>query len=355
MCTAIHLGGAYPTLGRTLDYEYTYGEEVVLLARRYPLEKIGVPEIPKHKIHYAILGMAHLADGVPLYYDALNEHGLAIAGLNFVGNASYSPPTQQAVECPPHALIPTLLAHAKSVDEALSLLASMTLVHRAFREEYPVAELHFLLADPSRSVVIEPMSDGVHVYENPTGVLTNNPPFPCQLASVSQYSHLSPYEPNLSEKARASSATSHIFQSICKEFVAFPPISAYTKGLGCVGLPGDYTSSSRFIRAARLSSFSTAATSEHDAIGQLFHLLDTVSLPRGSVRSDAGMDLTQYTSCMTLNIPSYTYTTATNRRPCRVCLSDFDLSGDTLLRFPLRQEEDILTESNPIAHSTSGA
>lgn len=336
MCTAIRLGGAHPVFGRTLDYEFTYGEEVVLTPRGYPLGPLGVPSLCsalQNPRHYAILGMAHLADGIPLYYDAVNEHGLAIAGLNFVGNAAYAAPTGKDTDCPIHALIPTLLAYAKTVDEALSLIKRLTLVSRPFRDDYPIAELHFILADQECCAVIEPMDDGLHVYENTAHVLTNNPPFPTQLASLLQYERLSPLD---------APDTPNFYKSCCASI----PFNTYTKGRGAMGLPGDFTSTSRFIRAALCRAWSTQAKTEDDALCSLFHLLDTVSIPEGIVRTEAGCDVTQYACGMTLRCPSYTYTTRTNRRLCRIRLSDFPLDGTEPITFALHREQDILKEQS---------
>ena len=79
MCTAATYQTRDFYMGRTLDYEFSYGEEIVITPRRFPiaLRHGGVMDT-----HYAIIGTAHVADGFPLYYDAVNEKGLGMAGLN---------------------------------------------------------------------------------------------------------------------------------------------------------------------------------------------------------------------------------------------------------------------------------
>ena len=72
--------------GRTLDYEFSYGEEIAVTPRNYPFHFRHTENLEKH---YAIIGMAHMAGDYPLYYDAVNEKGVGMAGLNFVGNAYY--------------------------------------------------------------------------------------------------------------------------------------------------------------------------------------------------------------------------------------------------------------------------
>ena len=86
MCTAISYKAKDFYFGRTLDYECSYGEEVVITPRHYQFSYSHMGECTTH---YAMIGMAHVAEEYPLYYEAVNEKGLGMAGLNFVGNACY--------------------------------------------------------------------------------------------------------------------------------------------------------------------------------------------------------------------------------------------------------------------------
>ena len=87
MCTAATYKSKDFYFGRTLDYEYSYGDQIVITPRNYVFNFRHVDDM---KNHYAIIGMAHVAEDYPLYYDAMNEKGVAMAGLNFVGNAVYA-------------------------------------------------------------------------------------------------------------------------------------------------------------------------------------------------------------------------------------------------------------------------
>ena len=86
MCTAATYKTQDFYFGRTLDYEFSYGDEITVTPRNYPFHFRHMSEVVSH---YAMIGMAHVAGDYPLYYDAVNEKGLAMAGLNFVGNAVY--------------------------------------------------------------------------------------------------------------------------------------------------------------------------------------------------------------------------------------------------------------------------
>ncbi|MGN1235792.1 MAG: linear amide C-N hydrolase, partial [Christensenellaceae bacterium] len=174
MCTAATWKTKHFYIGRTLDYEMSYGDEVTISPRRYPFRfrHMGLMEE-----HYALIGMAHVAGGYPLYYDAINEKGLGMAGLNFVGNAVYSSCREDKENVAQFEFIPWVLGQCASVREARALLSRMNLVGTPFSEQLPAAQLHWLIADENEAVTVECVADGMKIYDNPAGVLTNNPPF----------------------------------------------------------------------------------------------------------------------------------------------------------------------------------
>ena len=190
MCTSI----ALPELGlfgRNLDLEYHFGERVVVSPRgcRFPLNLEAGPDRG-----YAVVGTASVADGVPLWAEAANEKGLYIAGLYFPGNAVYhqEPSGQGRLPVAPYELIPLLLSRCATLAEARELLERVQLVARPFGPGYPLAPLHWQIAGPEGSLVAEPMEDGLHIYEDRVGVLTNNPPYPYQVMNLNNYRALSP-------------------------------------------------------------------------------------------------------------------------------------------------------------------
>ena len=228
MCTALtYLSGDF-YMGRTLDYERGYGEEVVVTPRAYPFAF-------RHEglcaQHYAIIGTACVADGYPLYYDAVNEKGLGMAGLNFVGNAAYAAPCAGKRNVAQFEFIPWLLGRCAGLAEARAALAKLNLVGTPFSAHFPAAQLHWLVADRTGALVVESMADGLHVYDCPEGVLTNNPPFPIQHFGLNRYMGLSPRQPE-------------------NRFSDQLELSAFSRGMGALGLPGDLSSGSRFVRAA---------------------------------------------------------------------------------------------------------
>ena len=324
MCTAAAFQTKDFYFGRTLDYECSYGECVTVTPRRYPF---SFRHMGRLDAHYAMIGMAHVADGYPLYYDAVNEAGLGMAGLNFVGNAQYAEVQEGKENVAQFELIPWILGRCATVREARARLDALNLVGTPFSEHYPAAQLHWLLADKDEAVVIESMADGLHVYDDPAGVLTNNPPFPQQLFSLNNYMNLSPKQPQ-------------------NTFSADLPLTTYSRGMGALGLPGDLSSASRFVRVAFTKSNARSGASELESVSQFFHILGSVDQQRGCCEvSDGKYEITLYTSCCNADKGIYYYTTYENHQITAVDMNRENLDGETLSRFPLVQGEQIRWEN----------
>ena len=161
MCTAATYCNGDFYFGRNLDYEFSYGEHVTIMPRNYPI-RLHSGALDRH---HAMIGMAHIQDDYPLYYDAVNEKGLCIAGLNFVGNAVYPPVTRGVASVAQYAFIPWLLGTCANIAEARSALARVVIDGTPFAPELPCAQLHWLVADRSGCIAVEATADGLHVYD----------------------------------------------------------------------------------------------------------------------------------------------------------------------------------------------
>ena len=319
MCTAITFPAPDFYFGRTLDYERSFGEEVTITPRSFPLP-FREKDTLKH--HYAIIGMASVQDGYPLYYDAVNEKGLAIAGLNFVGYADYKPSVPGKDNIAHFELIPWLLGQCASVTEARNLLSRVNITDTPFSETVPPARLHWIIADRQQAITLESVKDGIRIYDNPGGVLTNNPPFDEQMFQLNNYMHLSPEPPR-------------------NRFSGKLPLQPYSRGMGALGLPGDLSSQSRFVRAAFTKLNALSGTSEAENVGQFFHILDTVSQTKGCCHLGGGeYEATIYTACCNASKGIYYYTTYENRRITAVDMRRELLDGSDLSRHRLIREED---------------
>lgn len=324
MCTAITYQTDCFYFGRTLDYDMSYAEEIAITPRNCPLRFRSVGEVNRH---YAIIGMAYVPDKFPLYYDAVNEKGLCMAGLNFVGNAHYSEEIDGEFNLAQFELIPYLLATCSSVKQALDCLKAINLTNVPHRNVLPPAQLHWLLADKESSVTIEFMRDGLKIHSNPVGVLTNNPPFAEQLSNLTDYLHLSPYEP----------------KNTFSEKISLIP---YSRGMGAIGLPGDVSSKSRFVRAAFMKLNAVSDSAEAESVNAFFHILGTVSQPKGCCILENGRhEMTIYTSCCNADRGIYYYTTYENHSISAVDLFSENLEDSVIHRYPLAKEERILFQN----------
>lgn len=320
MCTAATYLTKDFYMGRTLDYEFSYGEEIAVMPRNYPIHFHYADVMEQH---YAMIGMAHMAGGYPLYYDAANEKGLGMAGLNFVGNAAYAEETKEKENVAQYEFIPWILSRCATVEEAKAALEKMNLTGIPFSDQLPSAQLHWIIADKNGCIVVESMKDGFHVYDNPAGVLTNNPPFPQQMFLLNQYRNLSPKQPE-------------------NQFSKELPLDMYSRGMGALGLPGDLSSTSRFARVAFTRLNSQSGDTEEESVSQFFHILGSVDQQRGCCEVAEGKyEITIYTSCCNTSKGIYYYTTYENPQITAVSMHAEDLEGMEVVSYPMLQKTEI--------------
>ena len=320
MCTAATYQTKGFYMGRTLDYEFSYGDEITITPRNYAFQFRHMGTVSSH---YAMIGMAHVAGNYPLYYDAMNEKGLGMAGLNFVGNAAFQEVDDNRDNVAQFEFIPWILCQCASLDEAKELLSRMHLVGTPFSPQLPTAQLHWLIADKTGSLTVECMADGLHIYDNPVGVLANNPPFDKQLFHLNDFMHLSPKQPE-------------------NTFSQDLNLQTYSRGMGALGLPGDLSSASRFVRVAFTKMNSRSGDSESESVSQFFHILGSVDQQRGCCEvADGKYEITLYTSCCSADTGIYYYTTYENHQISGVNMYRENLDGNTLARYPLINGEQI--------------
>jgi len=318
MCTAISFRGRY--FGRTLDHEKSFGEQIVITPPRFTLNFRKGKTLERH---YSILGVATVEDQYPLYFDAINEKGLGMAGLNFAGNARYFEPVAAKINLSPFEFIPWILSGCCTVSEAKKALVDINLVNIPFSSDLALSPLHWMIADQTESIVVESVNDGLKVYDNPIGVLTNNPPFHEQLFNLNNYMHLSPAQPE-------------------NKFLSEFKLEKYSRGMGGLGLPGDLSSMSRFVRATFVKNNSVC--NEQNELNQFFHILGSVSQVKGCVEvSKDEYEITKYTSCGDLKDGIYYYSTYDNSRITAVKLKYDDEYN--LLCYPFNNNMSVVYEN----------
>lgn len=321
MCTAAtYVSNGHHYFGRNLDYDFSYGEEVVIIPRNFPFNFREAGALPNH---YAIIGVAYVADHTPLLYDAINEKGLGIAGLNFVGNTVYNDHADGKDNVAQFEFLPWILGQCASVAEAKALLSKINFLNLNFNDQLPASELHWLIADSTECIVVESTHEGLKISDNPIGVLTNNPPFDKQLLQLSNYQHLSAKDPvnNLAPN------------------LSFP---IYSRGMGAIGLPGDLSSESRFVKAAFTKLNSLSSGDELSNVSQFFHILHSVDQQRGcDDLGDGKYEITIYSDCYNLQEGIFYYTSYDNHQITAVRLHQENLDSDQLIRYSFITTEQI--------------
>ena len=320
MCTAVTYQTKDFYFGRNLDMDYRYNEEITVTPRGYSFPLRNGMLL---KTKYAMIGMATVELDYPLYYEATNEKGLSLAGLNFPGNAIYLKSLEGKDNIAPFELIPWILGQCANLNQAMALLQNINIWGAPFSEKFPLSPLHWMLADKSGCAVLEPIAEGLQIHDDPVGILTNNPPFPFHIYNLTRYMQVTARQPE-------------------NRFCTALDMKPYSLGMGSIGLPGDMSSPSRFVRAAFTKLNSVSGSSEADSVGQFFHILGCVCQQRGLTCTDGNRyEYTQYSSCCNCDKGIYYYTTYGNSQITAVDMYREDLDGSRILRFPVIREQQI--------------
>ena len=205
-----------------------------------------------------------------------------------------------------------VLSQCKTVDEAKALLSDTNLVNIPFNDKMPVAPMHWIISDKEKSIVAEPLKEGLMIYDNPAEVLTNNPPFLMQYQGLNNYMSLSPYQPQ-------------------NTFSDAIDLKCFSNGMGAIGLPGDSSSPSRFVRAAYNLHNCTAPETAEETVNQFFHVLSSVEVVKGTVMAETGAHYSIYSSCIDADNCIYYYKTYENCNICKIELYGYDINGYDLI------------------------
>lgn len=323
MCTCITFKNNGFYFGRNLDLERSFGEQAVIVPRSFPLRL----QNQTLRDHPALIGTAHIADGTPLFAEAMNEHGLCAAGLYFPQNAAYRPPKRGKTNVASFELITWVLCRCQTAADAQEALQNVNITDRTFRPDMPSSPLHWMIADSALCLTVEQTADGLHVYENEFGVLTNNPPFPFQCENMRTHMALSPYAPE-------------------NRFAPALPLTPYGQGMGAFGLPGDASPPSRFVRAAFLKHNSVCGKDEESNVTQVFHILDGAAMCKGSVITpQGGLDHTVYSSCLSAGTGTFYCKTYDNSQITAIRLKEAAKAGSRLLTFAFEPKQQICFEN----------
>ncbi len=309
MCTCINVIANNTYFGRNLDLDYSFNEKIIITPRNYLINfKKSDPIIN----HYALIGIGTVINNYPLYADAINEKGLAFAGLNFPQNCKYQKFSKNKINIAPFELPLYILSQCKNVKEAISLLKNMNIINIPFSKEVALTPLHFMISDKKNSIVVESINNEFMIYKNEFNILTNNPPFPFHKNNIANYMQL-----------HNGFAFNNINENI--------DIQNYSFGQGAIGLPGDFSSSSRFIKVFFIKNFMKLTNNNENNINQFFKCLDSVSMIRGCVKTHLGYEYTRYTSCYNLNQSILYYKTYDNNLIKKIQLNKYKIDEKSLI------------------------
>lgn len=291
---------------------------------------------PERTARHAVVGMGIVVPGMgPLFYEGGNDAGLMGAQLYYRECAHYAPelqPGTKPLQAP--ALVTHVLSSFSNVREMVEALRrGWTLIDRPLLGATP--PLHWAFSDKTgASVVLEPDEDGLHVYRNPLGVLTNSPSYPWHRTNLLNYAGL---------RAQDYGAVR----------LSGDEIDSCFSGSGMQGLPGDFSSPSRFVRLCHLRAHTPLGANEAEGVGRLFHLLGSASFPLGAVEVgepgeplalEAGVvpwDYTIYSSVFCAESGRFYWTTYENARVQFVDMPTLAARGEAA-QFDLGRAPDFL-------------
>ncbi len=324
MCIAVSYKTKSHYFGRNLDLDYSYNEKVLITPRNYVFKFHCKPSL-KH--HFAMIGAGIVAQDYPLYFDAVNECGLCAAVLNFPEYAVYHEEKNGRDNIAPYEFIPWILSQCKTVDEANNLIKNMSMLNRQFSSRLPLTPQHFMVSDKDKSIVVEPLKDVLKIYDNPVGVLSNSPPFDFHMLNLISYLGVTPEEPH-------------------NTFSKKIQLKLYCRGMGMLGIPGDFSSASRFVKCAYTKLNSYCGESEEESVSQFFHILTSVEQQKGCVSiGDDSYETTVYSSCCNTKTGVYYYTTYNNRQITAVDMHKDDLNSNKIIAYPFITNQNILFQN----------
>lgn len=313
MCTGARFsddqGNMY--FGRNLDWSTPYGQKVVITPRGY---KYNTAFLGENANSPALIGMGIIAENTPLYFDCANENGLAIAGLNFPGYAKYEDaPVDGKTNVAAYEFPLWVALNFNTVDEAEKALKDVAIIAKPINDQYPVSQLHWIIGDAKRSIVVEYTENGMEIFENDVDILTNQPGYGWHKENLRNYMNLFP---NMPKEVKWNKAT----------------MKAFGSGSLMRGLPGDYYSPSRFVRVAYLNTHYPMQSDEASNVSRLFHTLTGVAMIDGAaMMSDGACEKTIYTGGYSTRTKTYYYSTYEDPAIKSVAMSDHNLDSTELI------------------------
>ncbi len=291
MCTAVWFvdqdGHFY--MGRNLDWGCGYGQKVIVTPRNWSWSSRHVGD---QCTHSAIIGMAVQVNGLPMYFECANEGGLMVEGLSFAaGFAHYQKPQNGKTNVASFELPLWLTTNFTSVDEVEKAAQDLVITDDQSDPQFAPTPLHWIVADQTRAIVLEQDENGLHVFHDGFGILTNQPGFDFHRQNMRNYIAVRSAWPG-------------------DRMMGTEKLTPLGVGPSVVGLPGDTSSISRFVRVAYLNASYPSQKGEKDNITRLFRTLGSVSMVKGMTQmADGNYEYTLYTAGWSSATHTYYYST----------------------------------------------
>jgi choloylglycine hydrolase len=313
--------------GRTVEFAVQLDMHAVVIPRNYPF----VGKTPKgnglaYTSKYAATGIYCFED--QLILDGINEKGLAIGAFYFPGYADYAEITKenQSSALSPVDFTNWILTQFATIEEVKAALHSISIAPTVVQGWGPQPPpFHYVVYDrDGESLVIEPVDGTLKTYDNKIGAFTNSPTFDWHLTNLNNFINLTPYNaPSLNLKG--------------------VELEAFGQGSGMVGLPGDFTPPSRFVRAALFSSYATPSKNAGELVFQAFHILNQFDIPVGAVRQKegrkTGKDITMLTSVKDPQSLTYFFKSYEDQSIRSIELKQFDLDAKRIKSLKIQGRE----------------
>lgn len=334
-CTGIQLqtkDGVFVS-GRTLEFGLYMKTTCSVVPRGYTFTgKTSIGDGMKWTSKYASVGV--MIDGYDVQLDGINEKGLSVGSFYFPGFAQYSVTTKenQKISLSSSDFTQWMLSNFATVDEVRKAIENNEVAISGIAKTpgFPdgVQPFHFIAYDASgKSLVIEPLDGKLKLYDNPTGAMANSPTFDWHLTNLRNYLGIS--------------AETKPVLTLFKDM----KVSPLGQGNGMLGLPGDFTPPSRFVRAVAFTASAIPETNAERGINQVFHILNNFDIPVGSARTTHDgvihSDYTMLTTGRDSKNMKYYFKTYEDQTIRMVDLKKFDLDGKTIKKITTASKQPI--------------
>ncbi|KRL23025.1 choloylglycine hydrolase family protein [Lentilactobacillus kisonensis] len=306
-------------LARTMDFGFELKGRPVVMPRDQTLPSDVLDS--KYHLKYGFVGAGRNL-GHYILVDGVNEKGVSAAALYFSGEAKFADqPKAGKINIAPHEVLNLILGNASSCQELGTLLKQLNIVNAPIQLMGKSVPLHWIVTDRTgESDVLEVTESGIHYMKNPVGVMTNSPDFNWHLKNLSNYTELKP--------------TPHP----ARNYDGYQ-VSSFGPGSGALGMPGDYTSVSRFIRTVYMREYTDQMTTDQ-TVTELSHVLNAVEIPKGvKIKQDGTEDYTQYRGYMDTQNLTYYMQPYTDQTMYQVTLTEELMSKPVPTEFPLADQQ----------------